>query len=122
MKQVGHIIQLAEGTLSLDIAVSGKDGEPKQRPAELVPDKEENVVAEVERLSAIDMVRDMVNSLPDRERIIISSRFGVNGDPKVLREITKEVGLTEERIRQLQNKALTTLREMAKEAGLAMFL
>ena len=49
--------------------------------------------------------------LDDRERMIINSRFGLDGqEPKTLEEIGETVGVTRERIRQLQNVALLKLR------------
>ena len=49
--------------------------------------------------------------LPKREQIIILARFDLeNGKPKTLEELGKQFGVTRERIRQLQNDALSKLR------------
>jgi hypothetical protein len=49
--------------------------------------------------------------LDQRERRIISSRFGLEGEaPKTLEEVGKRFGVTRERIRQIQNSALSKLR------------
>lgn len=47
----------------------------------------------------------------DQERKILTSRFGLNGGhPKTLEDVGVELGITRERIRQLQNVALEKLR------------
>jgi hypothetical protein len=52
----------------------------------------------------------LLDVLPKREQIIIVARFGLDGGrPKTLEEIGKQFGITRERIRQLQNAALSKL-------------
>jgi len=59
-----------------------------------------------------DEVGDLLGLLDDRERRIINSRFGLDGQkPKTLEEVGVKFGVTRERIRQLQNIALTKLRK-----------
>jgi RNA polymerase primary sigma factor len=59
----------------------------------------------------LEEVDELLDMLGDRERIIINSRFGLDGqEPKTLEEIGETFGLTRERIRQLQNVALLKLR------------
>jgi hypothetical protein len=59
-------------------------------------------------------VSDLLEVLDDRERKIIFQRFGLDGGkPKTLEEVGKKLGVTRERIRQLQNIALAKLRGRA---------
>ncbi|MDD5199525.1 MAG: RNA polymerase sigma factor RpoD/SigA [Terrimicrobiaceae bacterium] len=56
-------------------------------------------------------VGDLLDVLDDRERKIINSRFGLDGQkPKTLEEVGEKFGVTRERIRQLQNIALQKMR------------
>jgi RNA polymerase primary sigma factor len=73
-----------------------------QTPFELLRDK--NLLGEVEGL---------LEMLDPRERKIISKRFGLDGGkPKTLEDVSKDFGITRERIRQLQNIALAKLRRV----------
>ncbi len=59
-----------------------------------------------------DEVSELLGVLDERERRIISSRFGLDGSkPKTLEEVGENFGVTRERIRQLQNIALMKLRK-----------
>jgi RNA polymerase primary sigma factor len=87
--------------------VIGDDG--AQTPFELLRDK--NLLGEVDGLLEV---------LDPREKKIISQRFGLDGgEPKTLEDVSKDFGITRERIRQLQNIALTKLRRaLSKKEGL----
>jgi RNA polymerase primary sigma factor len=64
--------------------------------------RDKNLRGEVDGLIAV---------LDAREKKIISQRFGLNGGkPKTLEDVGKNLGVTRERIRQLQNVALAKLR------------
>jgi RNA polymerase primary sigma factor len=58
----------------------------------------------------------LLSVLDDRERRIIDERFGLNGKkPLTLEEVGREFGVTRERIRQLQNSALTKMRRALRK-------
>jgi len=58
-----------------------------------------------------ERIDDLFTPLDERERKIIVRRFGLDGGkPKTLDEVSKEFGVTRERIRQLQNLALAKMR------------
>jgi RNA polymerase primary sigma factor len=74
--------------------------EEAQTPFEVL--REKNLLGEIEGLLAV---------LDQREKKIISQRFGMGGGkPKTLENIADNLGVTRERIRQLQNVALSKLR------------
>ncbi len=60
----------------------------------------------------------ILNRLDEREQKIITARFGLGrgNEPLTLKEVGEEMGVTKERIRQLEARALTKLREAADEA------
>ena len=98
---------------SLDAPLSDEDttvfgemvqDEDSKTPYELLRDK--NRVSEM---------ADLLSVLDDREKEIITSRYGLGGNkPRTLDRVGKKLGVTRERIRQLQNIALTKLRREMK--------
>jgi RNA polymerase primary sigma factor len=56
-------------------------------------------------------VRRAIASLPERERRIVELRFGIGGEPQALEAIGKELGITRERVRQLEAAALAKLQD-----------
>ena len=62
-----------------------------------------------------DDIRKILNTLPPRERKIITMYFGLgSGEPIILEEIAIINGLSKERVRQLKDKALKELRRRSK--------
>ena len=58
--------------------------------------------------------RQLLNTLEERERRVLELRYGIGGDrAHTLEEVGKEFGVTRERIRQIEAKALRTLRHPA---------
>jgi len=66
---------------------------------------------------------DALAELPERERSVLELRFGLIDDqPKTLREIGEVMGLSRERVRQIESRALNKLRRSHKKHSLAGFL
>jgi RNA polymerase primary sigma factor/RNA polymerase sigma factor len=65
-------------------------------------------------------VSRILGSLDDREQKIIISRFGLNYDqePQTLKEVGEELGVTKERIRQIEARALSKLRAAARDQNI----
>src|SRR6188472_131396 len=59
------------------------------------------------------MLRRALAELPDRERTVVEMRYGISGgEPTPLREIGRQLGITPERVRQIESKALGRLGRM----------
>ncbi len=69
------------------------------------PDPFEEAEASLRR----EALRVAVDSLPEREQHIIALRFGFEGEPRTLAAIGHELGMTRERVRQLEGQAMTRL-------------
>jgi len=78
-------------------------------------------VAEASALRTI--IGEALATLTPREQCILRMRFGIGGAADhTLEEIGKEFGVTRERIRQIEAKALEKLREPARARKLATFI
>lgn len=109
LAKVSHLKTVAIRPASLDAPISDDDNTAF---GEIVGDEE--ALTPFEMLSDKNM-RDELDSLlevlDERERKIIFSRFGLDGGkPRTLEEVGKKFGVTRERIRQLQNIAISKLR------------
>lgn len=68
-------------------------------------------------------VREALDELPERERQIIELRFGMKDDrPRTLEEVGREFDITRERVRQIQMKTLTLLKEQRRTQNLREYL
>jgi RNA polymerase primary sigma factor len=83
---------------------------------DLLPSDGPSTEEEVELTLREAVVRETIETLPERERTIIKMRYGLNGqqDPQPLSRIGRELGITPERVRQIEERALEHL-AMARE-------
>ena len=97
---------------SLDAPIGGPD-EDSNAFADIVQDENaETPYEELEEKTNTDLVREVLNTLPEREQTILRFRFGLDGEnEKTLEEVGQRFGVTRERIRQIQNIALNKLRK-----------
>jgi RNA polymerase primary sigma factor len=119
--EVEKLLLAAGDDVSLSTAV-GDDG-----TLELGDTLEQDTVpsAEVEmiRTSFERRIQDMVGGLDEKEREVIRMRFGLDGDePKTLQEIGETMGLSRERIRQIESRAKEKLRRSREAHGLRGYL
>ena len=78
---------------------------------------------DVDREFLHDALLDTMNILSEREQTILIERFGLDGSrPKTLEEIAGHMGYTSERIRQIEKKAISKLKEPAGLYGLQGFM
>jgi RNA polymerase primary sigma factor len=84
-----------------------------------LPDTDELLLRE----SFSRALSDALAELPERERKVLELRFGLSDDqPKTLREIGEVMGLSRERVRQIESRALNKLRRSHKKHSLQGFL
>lgn len=112
-------LKAARTPLSLDASISDDAGISYLNTIRAEGEVGESLVAEHLK----DEIEALVETLNERERMIINMRFGLNGyEPTTLREIGKIMGLSKERIRQIEDKALGQLQKVAKSRELEAFL
>jgi RNA polymerase primary sigma factor len=117
LKHVLEVRAAARAVTSLDKPV-GATGDASF--GDLIAGEDAGPSEEVQLSLAEDAVRSAVETLPEREREIVKLRYGLNGDPdpKSLEEIGRRLGLTRERVRQIEARALQRLAERREVAAL----
>ena len=86
---------------------------------DFVSDNKDELFTDVMRTVGRMELERALSSLPERERMILALRFGLTGEePMTLERIGERFGLTRERIRQLEAKALAKLRHPSRSGAL----
>jgi RNA polymerase primary sigma factor len=120
VQHVDEALSAAQASVSLNQSV-GADEEGEL--GDLFADREApDPFDEAEESLRKQGVRKALDALPERERRILELRFGFEGDPWTLEAIGAELGLTRERVRQLEAQALQRLaaiRDLASVASAA---
>ncbi len=108
LKQVREVRQAARAITSLDKPLgAGNEGRLGDLFASADSEPEEELTVSLEE----DVLRRAVAQLPEREREVVKRRYGLDGerDPASLATIGRELGLTRERVRQIETSALEQL-------------
>lgn len=110
--KVLHIIKISQDTVSLETSVGDDDSEDSTL-GDFIEDKKTATPSQVASLQLLkDHVREAIEDLPPREQKILEMRFGLlDGVSHTLEEVGQEFGVTRERIRQIEAKALGTIKE-----------
>ena len=100
----------------------GEDGDSEL--GDLIEDSEAIQPAEAASSTLLqEQLHAVLGTLPEREADVVSMRFGLTGgQPKTLDEIGKAYGVTRERIRQIESKAMSKLRHPSRSHRLRDYL
>jgi len=114
---VNRILELNDSVCSLDIPV----GDNEKLFVDTIPDYKSN---SPERVTGddnlVDKLKGLLEQLPEKQREVVVRRFGLlNHQQETLDQVGREVGLTRERVRQIQIDALRRLNDMLKKNGLS---
>lgn len=114
---VSRMLRLNEHTTSIDLPIGENDG---RTLVETLPDNclnNPDVLLQDKEL--INSIETCLSELSDKHREVIARRFGLCGyDISTLAQVGCEIGLTRERVRQIQVEALKQLRAILQQRGL----
>ena len=114
--EIKHILDLNKDATSIDNPLTQDTDKPL---VDIIAD--DNNVDPVDQLQDEDLqahLEDWLHELNDKQQEIIARRFGLHGyDKATLEEVGAAVGLTRERVRQIQLEALQKLRKIITKQG-----
>lgn len=121
MKKMNNLVHTTQDPVSLDMPVGDEENTPLGNLLfdKSSPDPQETLIS-AEMRSEIE---DILDSLDEREQIIMRSRFGFeDSDRHVLQQIGEQLGISRERVRQLEAQAIRKLRTAARKRRLREYL
>ncbi|WNO10354.1 RNA polymerase sigma factor RpoS [Teredinibacter sp. KSP-S5-2] len=117
VEDVERMLALNERVTSMDVPVGPSS---EKAIVDTVPDQQ--VSDPVELLQDSDLstsLNDWLDELSEKQREVVARRFGLRGhETSTLEEVGREIGLTRERVRQIQVEALRRLRDILEKQGL----
>jgi RNA polymerase primary sigma factor len=120
-QKVRKIMRISQEPMSLDMPIGQEDS---SQLGDFIPD--ENLPGPVDAASKQllkEQIRNALGVLSDREREVLQMRFGLlDGQDHTLEEVGKHFGVTRERIRQIEAKALRKLRHPTRSRQLRDYL
>jgi RNA polymerase primary sigma factor len=106
-------VEFMTDVVSLDLPVS-EDGDASL--GDLIPDQRYNPESVIEEIAHDELIADVFEELSEREIEILKFRMGFDSPKMTLEQVGEEFGLTRERIRQIEAKAIKRLREHPKNS------
>jgi len=112
-EEVRETIKISQHPLSLETPQDDEDG---RLLADMLPDDEAQSPEDAAETSMIqDQVREILEDLSPREAKVIKLRYGLqDGQTYALQQVGDRMGITRERVRQIESQALSRLRNNAK--------
>ncbi|MFZ0169416.1 MAG: RNA polymerase sigma factor RpoD [Candidatus Dormiibacterota bacterium] len=119
--RVREIVKVAQDPVSLETPIGEEED---SHLGDFVPDSEAVAPSEAASLTMLRTeVEDILDTLTPRERRVLQLRFGlIDGHQRTLEEVGKRFGVTRERIRQIEAKALRKLRHPSRSMKLKDYL
>ena len=119
--RVRAVLRMSQQPISLQVKVGDTDGDTEF--GDFIEDKEASNPMEMTAMNLLrDKLRDVLDTLTEREREVLEQRFGLSdGAGRTLEEVGKQFQVTRERIRQIEAKALRKLRHPTRIRKLGGF-
>lgn len=115
---IGELLALAEAPRSLDASLD-HSGEAQTLADSLVDDLAVDPSGVMQAHEVERLLEDWISTLSEREKEILEGRFGLHDrDPETLEVLSVRLGLTRERVRQVQNEALCKLKRYLARRGI----
>ena len=118
--KVRHIQKISQEVLSIETPIGDEEDSTL---SDFIPDERNPTPSQLTARAMLrDLIKEIMIDLTEREQQILKMRFGLDdGISHTLEEVGKAFGVTRERIRQIEAKALEKIREHGKAAALEGF-
>jgi RNA polymerase nonessential primary-like sigma factor len=117
---VSRMLRLNERVTSVDTPMGGSDND-KALVDMLTDDSDYGPEGDMQEEDVRDHIMTWLENLNEKQREVLARRFGLLGyEPATLEDVGREIGLTRERVRQIQVEALRRLRDMLRQQGLSL--
>jgi RNA polymerase primary sigma factor len=118
--KVRHIQKISQEVLSIETPIGDEEDSTL---SDFIPDERNPTPSQLTARAMLrDLIKEIMIDLTEREQQILKMRFGLDdGIQHTLEEVGKAFGVTRERIRQIEAKALDKIREHGKAAALDGF-
>lgn len=119
IRAVLNAYEIIKGTTSLENPIYNKEQE-EDILAHVIEDEKQSSPEDVISILKIhDELKNALSQIGDRERMVLEMRYGLSGqNPMTLQEIGNKLGLSRERVRQIEERAILRLRRIAANIGL----
>jgi len=120
VEKVRHIQKISQEVLSIETPIGDEEDSTL---SDFIPDERNSTPAQLAAHALLrDLIKEILIDLSEREQRILKMRFGLeDGVNHTLEEVGKAFGVTRERIRQIEAKALERIREHGKAKALEGF-
>ncbi|MGM0367076.1 MAG: RNA polymerase sigma factor RpoD [Actinomycetota bacterium] len=120
-EKVREIMKISQEPVSLETPIGEEED---SHLGDFIEDSEVEAPSDAASFTMLqEQLREVLNTLNERERKVIQLRFGLqDGHPRTLEEVGREFGVTRERIRQIESKTLSKLRHPNRSGALKDFL
>ena len=122
--KVKKIVRMAQETRSLDEPIGSSDDESSSELGDFVPDDTTPMPGDHASQQLLkEQMEQLLDTLEQRERQVLEMRFGLlDGQSRTLEEVGQAFGVTRERVRQIETKALRKLRHPLRSKKLRDYL
>jgi RNA polymerase primary sigma factor len=111
--RVDDVLRVERPAMRLDAAYPGDASEVDNLGDLLVDPLSEQAYQDVVTRITSESVRALLSTLTEREQQVLGWRMGLDGDELSLRQIGRRLGMSAERVRQIEQRALLKLRQLA---------
>ena len=119
VQKLTALIESAQGTISIESPANQKDESTKLSDF-IVDESTLSPDTKVTQDNLFSDIKKMLNHLSEKERNVLIMRYGLddNGEKKTLEEIGTYYGVSRERIRQIENRAMSKLKKLCRNNNL----